>query len=127
VLRAVLTAAVGVLAVTCSGLSISGKRKPIAVDLLVIDDFALDIMDPEESRDTFEILIERHRSGSIVVTSTRGPDEWLATFADPVRAQAAIDRFRGNAYDLVIEGESYRDRQKPSLRHNRRGGRKDAD
>lgn len=102
-------------------------RKLIAVDLLVIDDFALDIMDPQESRDTFEILIERHRSGSIVVTSNRGPDEWLATFADPVRAQAAIDRFRGNAYDLVIEGESYRDRQKPSLPRNRRAGRKDAD
>ena len=43
----------------------------------------------------------------------RGPDEWLATFADPVRAQAAIDRFTSNAYDLVIEGESYRKRLKP--------------
>lgn len=102
-------------------------RKLIAVDVLVIDDFALDIMDPQESRDTFEILIERHRSGSIVVTSNRGPDEWLATFADPVRAQAAIDRFRGNAYDLVIEGESYRDRQKPSLRRHQRAGRKESD
>jgi hypothetical protein len=46
-------------------------------------------------------------------TSNRGPDEWLATFADPVRAQAAIDRFTSNAYDLVIEGESYRKRLKP--------------
>ena len=45
----------------------------------------------------------------------RGPDEWLATFADPVRAQSAIDRFTSNAYDLVIEGESYRPRLKPSL------------
>jgi hypothetical protein len=43
----------------------------------------------------------------------RGPDEWLATFADPVRAQSAIDRFTSNAYDLVIEGESYRPRLKP--------------
>lgn len=50
----------------------------------------------------------------MVVTSNRGPDEWLATFADPVRAQSAIDRFTGNAYDLVIEGQSYRPRQKPS-------------
>ena len=45
----------------------------------------------------------------------RGPDEWLATFADPVRAQSAIDRFTSNAYDLVIEGESYRPRLKPRL------------
>jgi DNA replication protein DnaC len=49
------------------------------------------------------------------VTSNRGPDEWLATFADPVRAQSAIDRFTSNAYDLVIEGESYRRRLKPTI------------
>lgn len=90
-------------------------RKLLAVDLLVIDDFGLDAMDTLESRDAFEIFTERHRQGSIIVTSNRGPDEWLATFADPVRAQAAIDRFTSNAYDLVIEGESYRARQKPSL------------
>ena len=88
-------------------------RKLIAVDLLLVDDFGLDAMDPVESRDTYEILIERHRAGSIIVTSNRGPDEWLATFADPVRAQSAIDRFTSNAFDLVIEGESYRSRLKP--------------
>ena len=61
------------------------------------------------------MLLERYRTGSIVVTSNRGPDEWLATFADPVRPQSAIDRFTSNAYDLVIEGESYRPRFKPRL------------
>ncbi len=88
-------------------------RKLLAVDLLILDDFALDRMDAAESRDTYDLLTERHRAGSIIVTSNRGPDEWLATFADPVRAQSAIDRFTSNAYDLLIEGESYRSRQKP--------------
>lgn len=90
-------------------------RKLIAVDLLIVDDFGLDAMDAIESRDAYEILTERHRSGSIVLTSNRGPDEWLACFADPLRAQSAIDRFTSNAYDLVIEGESYRRRLKPAL------------
>jgi len=90
-------------------------RKLLAVDLLILDDFGLDAMDPTESRDTYEILLERHRAGSILVTSNRGPDEWLTTFADPVRAQSAIDRFTSNAYDFVIEGASYRARLKPTL------------
>lgn len=90
-------------------------RKLIAVDLLIVDDFCLDVMDPVESRDAHEILRERHRAGSMIITSNRGPDEWLATFADPVRAQSAIDRFTSNSYDLVIEGETYRKRQKPTL------------
>jgi DNA replication protein DnaC len=88
-------------------------RKLLAIDVLIIDDFCLDTMDAIESRDVHEILTERDRAGSVVITSNRGPDEWLPTFADPIRAQAAIDRFTSNAYDLVIEGESYRKRLKP--------------
>ena len=95
-------------------------RKLLAVDLLILDDFALDALDPTESRDLYEILLERHRAGSIIVTSNRGPDEWLVTFADPIRAQSAIDRFTSNAYDLVIDGESYRSRLKPTLAKERR-------
>lgn len=90
-------------------------RKLLAVDVLILDDFALDVMETDESRDIYEILLERHRAGSIIVTSNRGPDEWLAAFADPLRAQGAIDRFTSNAYDLLIEGDSYRSRLKPTL------------
>lgn len=100
-------------------------RRLLAVDLLIIDDFGLDAMDANGSRDIYEIMVDRHRRGSVIVTSNRGPDEWLATFADPVRAQAAVDRFTNNAYDFVIEGESYRARQKPQLERKRRAGQKE--
>ena len=63
----------------------------------------------------------------MIVTSNRGPDEWLATFADPFRAQSAVDRFTSNAYDLVIDGESYRTRLKPSLRPLRAEARSGAE
>jgi DNA replication protein DnaC len=56
-------------------------RRFVAVDLLILDDFAIDVLGATESRDLYEILLERYRAGSIVVTSNRGPDEWLATFA----------------------------------------------
>jgi hypothetical protein len=41
-----------------------------------------------------------------------------------VRAQAAIDRFTSNAYDLVIEGESYRKRLKPKSPATKAGQKK---
>jgi hypothetical protein len=45
-----------------------------------------------------------------------GLEEWLASFADLARAQSAIDRLANDAYGLVIEGESYRIRLKPTLK-----------
>lgn len=88
-------------------------RRLIRVDLLIIDDLGLDQLDADSSRDLYELIVERHRRGSMVVTSNREPQEWLATMTDPLRAQSAIDRLQNAAHELVVEGESYRKRQKP--------------
>lgn len=85
------------------------------VDVLVLDDFALEPMGREESRDIYQLFVERNGRFTTVVTSNRDTSEWLATFDDALLAQSAIDRFKNNAYDLVIEGESYRGRLKPRL------------
>ncbi len=90
-------------------------RRMLGVDLLIIDDFGLDQMDAMESRDLYDIIVDRHQRGSIIVTSNRDPDEWLPLLADPIRAQSAIDRLQNSAYELVVEGESYRKRQKPTF------------
>jgi len=58
-------------------------------------------------------VVERHRRAATLITSNRDPIEWLAVMADQLLAQSAIDRLTSAAYELVIEGESYRRRQKP--------------
>jgi DNA replication protein DnaC len=90
-------------------------RKLIGVDLLLVDDFALQPLDATETADIYEICVERHHHTATVLTSNRDPSEWLAVMADPLLAQSAIDRLKSAAWELVIEGESYRQREKPSI------------
>jgi len=85
------------------------------VDVLILDDFALEPMGREESRDIYQLLVERNGRFSTVITSNRDTSEWIATFDDAMLAQSAVDRFKNNAYDLIIDGESYRPRLKPKL------------
>jgi DNA replication protein DnaC len=86
-----------------------------SVDLLILDDFALEHMTKEESRDIYQLLLERTGRASMIVTSNRDTSEWIAMFDDVLLAQSAVDRFKNAAYDFVIEGESYRPRLKPKL------------
>lgn len=85
------------------------------VDLLIIDDFALEPMSKEESKDVYQLFLERTGHASMIVSSNRDTSEWLAMFDDVLLAQSAVDRFKNAAYDFVIEGESYRPRLKPKL------------
>lgn len=85
------------------------------VDLLIIDDFALEPMTRDESRDIYQLFIERTSKAATIATSNRDTADWLAVFDDPLLGQGAVDRFKNNAYDLVVDGESYRPRLKPSV------------
>jgi DNA replication protein DnaC len=85
------------------------------VDLLIIDDFALEPMSRDESRDIYQLFVERTGKAATIITSNRDTADWLAVFDDPLLGQGAVDRFKNNAYDLVVDGESYRSRLKPSI------------
>jgi DNA replication protein DnaC len=86
-----------------------------SVDLLILDDFALEPMSKEESKDVYQLFLERTGRASMIITSNRDTAEWLSTFDDVLLAQSAVDRFKNAAYDFVVDGESYRPRLKPRL------------
>jgi DNA replication protein DnaC len=86
-----------------------------SIDLLIIDDFALEPMSRDESRDIYQLFVERTGRAATIITSNRDTADWLAVFDDPLLGQGAVDRFKNNAYDFVIDGESYRPRLKPSI------------
>ena len=85
------------------------------VDLLIVDDFALEPMTRDESRDVYQLFVERTARTATIITSNRDTADWLAVFDDALLAQSALDRFKNNAYDLVVDGESYRARLKPNV------------
>jgi DNA replication protein DnaC len=79
----------------------------------LLDDFALKAMDPTETADFYELVVERHHKTATIVTSNRDASEWIGVMSDPLLAQSAVDRLVATSYELVIEGESYRRRQRP--------------
>jgi len=92
-------------------------RRLATVELLILDDYALQPLGPTETTDFYELCVERHQRAPTVVTSNRTPEEWLSMMADPLLAQSAVDRLVSTAHELIIDGESYRRRQKPSIRN----------
>jgi DNA replication protein DnaC len=90
-------------------------RRLAHTPLLIIDDFCLHALDATETTDFYEIVVERHHTAATVVTSNREPNEWLAMMADPLLAQSAVDRLVSTCHELVIEGDSYRRRQRPTV------------
>ncbi len=85
----------------------------LAPDLVIIDDLGLHRLTAQQSIDFYELVVGRHRRSSLVVTSNRGVDEWLGLFDDPSLGNSALDRLANAAYQIVIEGESYRQRLSP--------------
>ena len=55
-------------------------------DLLVLDDFGLKPLLPPAPTDLYDVINERYETGSILLTSNRPPNEWLALFGDSNRA-----------------------------------------
>jgi DNA replication protein DnaC len=80
-------------------------------DVLLLDDWGLATLTPEQRRDVLEILEDRHGSHSTLVTSQLPLDQWHANICDATLADAIMDRLVHNAYKINLTGESLRKKQ----------------
>ena len=72
-------------------------RSFLAPDLLILDDLGL----------------SRGRSRTMNQARNRAVEEWLSLFDDPILGNSALDRLANASYQIVIEGNSYREKLSP--------------
>jgi DNA replication protein DnaC len=80
-------------------------------DLLILDDFGLSTLSFEEAEDMYELIVARDQKSSIVFTSNRKIEVFAKLFPDEAMGHAATDRILGQSYQLILDGESYRQKR----------------
>ena len=88
-------------------------RSFLTPDLLIVDDLGLHRLTAQQSADLYELILNRHRVSSFIITSNRAVEEWLSIFDDSMLGNCALDRLANASYQIVIEGSSYRERLSP--------------
>ena len=83
-------------------------RKLKAFDLLIIDDFGIKPLQPQQFQDIYDIIDERGDRKSMIVTTQIPPENWSEIIPDPVICEAITDRIVSCAYKLNMKGESQR-------------------
>lgn len=83
-------------------------------DLIIIDDFGLEILDKESRITLFEILEERNDRKSIIISSQIPAENWYDIIGDKTIADAICDRIISNAKFINLKGESLRKKKKKS-------------
>jgi DNA replication protein DnaC len=83
------------------------------VDLLILDDWGPEPLQPEQQRDLLEIVEDRYNAGSLIITSQLPVDRWYELVGNPTLADAILDRIVHNAYRVELSGDSLR-KQRPA-------------
>ncbi len=88
------------------------------IDVLVLDDFGLDVFNNQQRQLFLEILEDRHERRSIIMTSQIPTEDWHQIIGQATIADAILDRIVHNSYKVEMDG--------PSMRKIKARKRKDA-
>ena len=78
------------------------------VKLLILDDWGLEPLGPEQRRDLLEIVEERYGRGATLITSQIPVDRWHDLIGEPTRRRDPGSHHSANAHRLQLRGESLR-------------------
>ena len=92
-------------------------RSLCRANLLILDDWGPEPMTASQRRDLLEILEERYRRASTLVTSQIPIERWHDVIAEPTLADAILDRLVHNAHKINLKGDSMRKHQAETLDH----------
>jgi DNA replication protein DnaC len=84
-------------------------------DLLIIDELGLKKLNQTSVDDFYEVIARRYETNSTIITSNKQFDEWGGILFDPVLATAILDRFVHHCSFVLIEGNSYRMRDRENV------------
>ena len=90
-------------------------RSLCRANLLILDDWGPEPMTQSQRRDLLEILEERYRRASTMVTSQIPIERWHDVIAEPTLADAILDRLVHNAHKIQLKGDSMRKRNAETL------------
>ena len=80
--------------------------------LLIIDELGYLPFERHSAHLFFQLVARRYERGSLLITTNQLVTQWGAVFGDDVLAAAILDRLLHHSHTLMIQGESYRLRQK---------------
>lgn len=80
--------------------------------LLVVDELGYLPFERRSAHLFFQLVSRRYERGSLLITTNQAVTQWGAVFGDEVLAAAILDRLLHHSHALVIQGESYRLKQK---------------
>ena len=88
-------------------------RTYVRPSLLLLDELGYLPIDKRGADLLFQVVAARYESGSVVVSTNRAFRDWGTTFdVDNTLATAMIDRLMHHGEPIVIQGESYRMKDK---------------
>jgi DNA replication protein DnaC len=82
-------------------------------ELLILDDLGIGQLTETQRHDLLELLDDRYRHASTLVTSQLPIAQWHAWIGEPTLADAILDRLVHNAHKLTLKGPSRRKENAP--------------